>query len=124
MGFAKNTAKISVVVENSKIHESEVPKNAKPEPKKGKMWAALEAVQADLAAIREAMAHNKTSASVGQKKVIHGRGCAPCQEKGLGDQCDHCFVCGDPNHYACGCRNKSRAKQGNGRRLPQRRDRE
>lgn len=124
VGFAKNTARISMVAENPKSHEFEAPKNDKAEPQKGKMWAALEAVQADLAVIREAMAQKNAPTQDGPKNRLNqGRGCASCQESGLGDQCDHCFICGDPNHFARGCRKQNRVKQGNGSRLPPRRDR-
>lgn len=89
------------------------------------MWAALEAVQADLSAIKEAMSKkNAPTPDVQRNRVTQGRGCASCRDSGLGDQCDHCFICGDPNHFARGCRKQNRAKQGNGRRLPPRRDRE
>ena len=122
VGFAKNNARISMVTEKATIHESEAPKMEKAEPQKGKMWAALEAVQADLALIREAMAQNKVPAPTSPKNK--GRGCASCQENNVGDQCNHCFICGDATHFARGCRKQNRAKQGNGRRLPPKRDRE
>ena len=125
VGLAKNTARISMVAETPKSHDAETPKNEKAEPQKGKMWAALEAVQADLATIREALAQkNAPTPSGPTNRANKGRGCASCQESGLGDQCEHCFICGDPNHFARGCRKQNRAKQGNGRRLPPRRDRE
>ena len=123
-GSAKNTARISVVTE-PELHESEAPKREKVEPQKGKMWAALEAVQADLAVIKETMARNTTSSQCGSNiRVNQRRGCASCQENGWGDRCNHCFKCGDPNHFVRGCRQQNQIKQGNGRRLPPRRDRE
>ena len=108
-----------MVAETPKSHVSEAPKNEKAKPQEDKMWAALEAVQADLATIREALAQKNVPTPSGSKnRVNQGRGCASCQESGLGDQCDHCFICGDPNHFAHGCRKQNRAKQGNGDGCP------
>ena len=67
VGLAKNTARISMVAETPKSHDSEAPKNEKAEPQKGKMWAALEAVQADLATVREALAQKMSQPPVVQR---------------------------------------------------------
>ncbi len=50
-----------------------------------------------------------------QQRQIRPRGCTNCQEKGVGDSCQHCFKCGSKDHYARGCRKASQS--GNGQRL-------
>ena len=49
-------------------------------------------------------------------------GCQNCKQRGRGDECNHCFACGDSGHVAWECyRNENRGgRQGNGRRLFQR----
>ena len=46
-------------------------------------------------------------------------GCQNCKQRGRGDECNHCFACGDSGHVARECyRNENRgSRQGNGRRL-------
>ena len=39
------------------------------------------------------------------------RGCPTCRESNQGNNCNHCFKCGDSNHYARGCK-----VSGNGQR--------
>ncbi|KAI2652209.1 Gag-Pol polyprotein [Labeo rohita] len=44
------------------------------------------------------------------------RGCRACQEARAGEQCNHCFRCGQEGHLSRGCR-RPREQQGNGRGL-------
>ncbi len=44
------------------------------------------------------------------------RGCRACQEARVGEQCEHCFRCGQEGHLSRGCR-RPREQQGNGRGL-------
>ena len=46
-------------------------------------------------------------------------GCQNCKQRGRGDECSHCFACGDAGHVARECyRNENRgSQQANGRRL-------
>ena len=53
-----------------------------------------------------------------------GRGCQTCKKRGLGDKCQHCFVCGGYGHIASECVKNSPRNQGNEKRLPLRWDRE
>ena len=43
-------------------------------------------------------------------------GCQNCKQRGRGDECNHCFACGDSGHVARECyRNENRgSRQGNG----------
>ena len=93
VGSAENTARICVIIE-PKLHDSEAPRREKVEPQTGKMWAALEAVHADLAVVKETMARKTTSSSqCGSNIRVNQRcGCASYQENGLGDRCNHCFT--------------------------------
>jgi len=36
------------------------------------------------------------------------RGCKECKEQGAGDQCEHCFKCGQSGHFSRGCRGQKR----------------
>ena len=97
LSVTKHTARVNMAAECSGSEESEAPKSEKVIPQKGGMWAALEAVQADLALIKDAMAQSKAPPPVGPRRnASQGYGCAACREKGLGDQCDLCFICRDP----------------------------
>ncbi|KAL0160502.1 hypothetical protein M9458_044227, partial [Cirrhinus mrigala] len=44
------------------------------------------------------------------------QGCRACQEARAGEQCNHCFRCGEEGHLSRGCR-RPREQQGNGRGL-------
>lgn len=48
--------------------------------------------------------------------VSRQRGCRACQEARVGEQCEHCFRCGQEGHLSRGCR-RPREQQGNGRGL-------
>jgi hypothetical protein len=42
------------------------------------------------------------------------RGCEACRQEGRGDQCTHCFKCGEGNHFARGCKLNRSAGNGYG----------
>ena len=89
------------------------------------MWAALEAMQSELAAIKETslldqrpppeFAKTKSGHSFQPKQaaVPWRQGCQDCQSKNMGATCQHCFICGDSSHIARGCRNRRQQCQEN-----------
>lgn len=94
-----------------------------------RLMVTLEAVQSDIAVLKEAMASQNTR----ERERVHSRQpfenqrrrvCPACQTVNQ-EFCDHCFHCGSSDHFARGCRRgaASRPNQGNRRRL-QPRDRE
>ena len=101
----------------------------KPQPKSGKMWAALEAMQSELAAIKETVSTRPTTPpEFAKTKSGHkfsaetssssmAPGCQDCQSKNMGATCQHCFICRDSSHNARGCRNRRQQCQENRSRL-------
>ena len=97
----------------------------------GRVLAALKSVQSEMATMQAEMktlrgevtkAHESTNDARANKPKSSGgskRGCADCQEKGLCDTCDHCFLCGGSNHLARHCKLKYK-NQGNRKGLPPR----
>ena len=93
------------------------------------LLAALKAVQSDLAAVQseaKTLSSTLTASSKpltgfnhnGNKAEPRQLGCRVCREKGEGDKCSHCFLCGGLNQIARYCRTKFNNLQGKGRRLP------
>jgi hypothetical protein len=89
--------------------------------KQDKLVATLEAVQADLAALRgefktsqEKMSKAYASSSTREPNRTERPRCKTCKNQ---DQsiCNHCFKCGSAGHFARGCRNQCQA--GNQQRL-------
>ena len=105
---------------------------AKKEPKPDRpdrLMATLEAVQSDIAVLKEAV--NSQNAPDREKGLPRRpfqnqrrRVCPGCQRANQ-DFCDHCFSCGSSDHFARECRKGATTTpdQGNRRRL-QPRDRE
>ena len=102
--------------------------------KNQELLATLKAVQADLATVQSEVKTLRSTVTASSKPPtgfnhngnrVEPRqvGCRVCREKGEGDKCSHCYLCGGLNHIARYCRTKFNNQQGNGRRLPPR-DRE
>ena len=108
---------------SSQTPQNESIKSQKREPKPNTLVTALEAVQSNLASLKEAF--DRVSAPVernstrpyasGNQSQFQRRQCNSCRTAGV-DNCDHCFKCGSTDHFARGCRRPS----GNGQRLRQR----
>lgn len=108
---------------SSQTPQNESIKSQKREPKPNTLVTALEAVQSNLAALKETF--DRVSAPVernstqpyasGNQSQFQRRQCNSCRTAGV-DNCDHCFKCGSTDHFARGCRRPS----GNGQRLRQR----
>ena len=90
--------------------------NQEKECKPNKLVAALEAVQSDLAILKEAF--NKSQKSGKDTSADDRRSprksvlCQLCKDSGE-TKCPHCYKCGSTEHYARGCKKS----QGNGKRL-------
>jgi len=108
---------------SSQTPQSESSKSQKKEPKPNTLVTALEAVQSNLASLKEAF--DRVSAPVernstrpyasGNQSQFRRRQCNSCRTAGV-ENCDHCFKCGSTDHFARGCRRAP----GNGQRLRQR----
>ena len=108
---------------SSQTPQNESIKSQKREPKPNTLVTALEAVQSNLASLKEAF--DRVSAPVernstrpyayGNQSQFRRRQCNSCRTAGVAN-CDHCFKCGSTDHFARGCRRPS----GNGQRLRQR----
>ena len=102
------------------VPQGESSKSQKKEPKPNTLVTALEAVQSNLASLKEAF--DRVSAPVerdptrhyasGNRSQFQRRQCSSCTAAGV-NNCDHCFKCGSTDHFARGCRMVSE----NGRRL-------
>ena len=104
--------------------------SGKDSPKEEQFMAVLQAVRLELAALKESVERQQsnekrfTSAppvNQNQQSYRGPRGCPSCQKERKGELCDHCHVCGSPDHWARGCRKRySRGEnsgQGNTRAL-------
>ena len=133
---AKNARVNSVEVESEVVQhggqtqskKSGTKKEPKPD-RPDRLMATLEAVQSDIAVLKEAVnSQNAPERERGPSRHPfqnqRRRVCIGCQRANQ-DFCDHCFRCGSSDHFARGCRRgaTTTADQGNGRRL-QPRDRE
>ena len=89
-----------------------------------RLMVTLEAVQSDIAVLKEAMA----SQNVSERERVQHRYpfenqrrclCQACQRANQ-EFCNHCFRCGSSDHFARGCRSGAASvpNQGNRRRLP------
>ena len=101
----------------------------KEKREEGRVLAALKSVQSEMAMMQAEMKTRRGEGSTAQESPNNAgtykprrsggsnRGCAECQEKHLGDTCDHCFLCGGSNHLARHCKLKYQ-NQGNRKGLP------
>ena len=102
------------------VPQGESSKSQKKEPKPNTLVTALEAVQSNLASLKEAF--DRVNAPVernptrhyasGDRSQFQRRQCRSCTAAGV-NNCDHCFKCGSTDHFARGCRRVLE----NGRRL-------
>ena len=94
------------------------PKNASKEKSlegQEKILASLNALKADLDTLKDKF--NKKSQQPNPRSKARKSACQNCVSKGMEMSCDHCFVCGSAEHFARGCRKRS--KQGNYHQLHQ-----
>ena len=94
-------------------------KPASKEAKPNKLVAALEAVQSDLASLREEFRKSQATAKeCGPREQPSRRMnlCHACQDAGE-QRCGHCYKCGSEEHFARGC--KKNRNQGNSQGLRQ-----
>lgn len=121
---SKKSAQVNQIHDPNPTPESQNPNvkkksavNQEKVHKPDKLVAALEAVQSDLASLKEAF--NKSQVSVpkdtttgGQRSQRRRTLCQACKDSGE-EKCNHCYKCGSTEHYARGCKKF----QGNDRRL-------
>ena len=132
----KNIRVNSLEVDGEQVEPGGQTQSKKPGSKKeaksdrpDRLMVTLEAVQSDIAVLKEAMASQNTREKerVQQRQPFENqwrRVCPACQTTNQ-EFCDHCFRCGSSDHFARGCRRGAASipNQGNRRRLPPR-DRE
>ena len=66
------------------------------------LYEAVKQLREEVAEMRKSM--NKPQGPTRQSRWNRERGCKLCQENGTGDQCGHCFKCGQSGHFSNGCR--------------------
>jgi hypothetical protein len=86
--------------------------NIKEKKEDGRVLAAVKAVQSDMATMQTEMKTLQETVSKGHKRESREesgmyvplsqskRGCQKCQDVGMPNACDHCFICGGSNHIA------------------------
>lgn len=102
--------------------QSQLPKKDSKEGKESKLAAALDAVRADVASLREVVdkaltqdpANTNPPGKAANTPRKPRRKCQKCQDNGE-QYCDHCFKCGSQEHFARGCRKGK--SEGNDNRL-------
>ena len=123
---AKNARVNSLEVESEVSQTQSKKSGTKKEPKPDRpdrLMATLEAVQSDIAVLKEAVnSQNAPERERGPSRRPfqnqRRRVCIGCQRANQ-DFCDYCFRCGSSDHFARGCRRGATTTpdQGNGRRL-------
>lgn len=115
---SKGNLKISG--QTSQVSASNTKVKAAPDP----VMAAINEIKSEMESLRAEMKSNKAPPPPPprehqrpeNKKTLRKPLCSSCQESGQ-DMCRHCFICGDDNHYAAGCRKRSNKTPLNGLRL-------
>lgn len=108
--------------EESTETEGAVGKKSKDRPKEEHFMAALQAVRAELATLKETVENSRSKvdppamvhmSSRNQNQQWHARprGCTRCQTEERGETCDHCYICGSGEHWARGCRQRSEGSE-------------
>ena len=116
------------VEENSKIKTGTPKKGKEAEaPFAEKLLSEIQAIKADVAALKQNVRFNRAQSHGEESKMPtqgkgrplreNRRGCKECYKKGLGDQCTHCWKCGDSSHFAYNCPERKEQGQGNCPRL-------
>ena len=76
-----------------------------------KIMATLQAVQSEMATLREKMEmQSLNSSKTNNEGKRSKRACRKCTDENKVDHCDLCFYCGNSEHWSKGC-----CKRGNGR---------
>ena len=112
--------------EISKIKAETHKKVAEAEPPFAeKVLSEIQAIKAEVASLKQ---DGKLSCpqSTEEERKIQGqgrplrenrRGCKECYKKGIGDQCTHCWKCGESDHFAYNYPQRKGQGQGNCPRL-------
>ena len=114
------------VEENSKI-KAETHKKVKEAeaPFAEKVLSEIQAIKAEVASLKQDVKLSRAQSTEEEGKIQgkgrplreNRRGCKECYKKGLGDQCTHCWKCGDSDHFAYNCPQRKGQGQGNCPRL-------
>lgn len=71
----------------------------------------IKQLKGEISEIKGAIQTSKRSSP--QSRPNRKRGCMDCQERNLGEQCDHCFKCGQSGHLSKGCRARRKPTESN-----------
>ena len=114
--------------DNSKL-KTGTPKKGKEAkaPFAEKLLLEIQAIKTDIAALKQdvrftcAQSHGEESKmprqGKGRPRRENRRGCKECYKKGVGDECTHCWKCGDSSHFAYNCPGRKGPRRGNCPRL-------
>ena len=125
IGQRGKTKAMQVSVEENPKIKAETPKKGKEAeaPFVEKLLSEIQAIKAEVASLKQDVKLNRAQSPGEESKVPaqgkgrplreNRRGCKECYKNGLGDQCTHCWKCGDSNHFAYNCPQRKGQGQGN-----------
>ena len=98
-------------------HVTSVQENKTPEPpkkkdfKEGMLSREVKELRSQVAELREVVT-NSSKAAVSRSPKPQARKCSTCVDNNQ-PVCDHCWCCGSSDHFARGCRNRTRSRRTN-----------
>ena len=100
-------AKIQVVQPEGAEKQVQEPKAPKQrEAKPGEFMVALQAIMSEVADLKKVVLANQSASprTKPQKpRSVRPKGCKKCIEQGTGNDCQHCYKCGENYHLARNC---------------------
>lgn len=70
--------------------------------KDSELYKTVRLLRKEMTELRKSITNPRASPCHAQMSMR--RGCKGCQEQGTGDDCEHCFKCGQSGHISIGCR--------------------
>eukprot|EP00794_Sanderia_malayensis_P012536 gene12536-13822_t len=122
----KGKARVAQVsLESGPENKAQTPKKTKEtEPALvEKLLSEVHAIKSEIASLKQDASRSRaplpredsriTAQGRGRPNRENRRGCKECFKKGLGDQCTHCWKCGESSHFAYNCPQRKEQGQGN-----------
>lgn len=74
--------------------------------KESELHDIIKQLKEEITEIKGAMKESNRWSS--QRRPSRKQGCRDCQDKNKGEECDHCFKCGQSGHHSRGCRSRKK----------------